>query len=151
MPPILHEQCVRTSTECSPFWGTVSPIVAPQMFKKQSGMLTVFYGFFVDFSVISRPGGYPLENVSACKLWREHKNYFCMFLRRPRGGFGTPLEPFWLPWACLGATLGATLAPKVNIKGRKKTLLVHVRAGSNFKYEKAGARTLIMWLNHSKY
>jgi hypothetical protein len=74
-----------------------------------------------------------------------------MFLRRPRGGFGTPLEPFWLPWACLGATLGATLAPKVNIKGRKKTLLVHVRAGSNFKYEKAGARTLIMWLNHSKY
>ena len=112
---------------------------------------SLFSGFFVDFSVISRPGGYPLENVSPCKLWREHKNYFCMFLRRPRGGFGTPLEPFWLPWACLGATLGATLAPKVNIKGRKKTLLVHVRAGSNFKYEKAGARTLIMWLNHSKY
>ena len=67
-----------------------------------------------------------------------------MFLRRPRGGFGTPLEPFWLLWACLGATLGATLAPKVTIKGRKKTLLVHMRAGSNFKYEKAGARTLIM-------
>ena len=84
--------------------------------KKTKRNASLFYGFFVDFNVISRPGGYPLENVSACKLWREHKNYFCMFLRRPRGGFGTPLEPFWLPWACLGTTLGATWAPKVNIK-----------------------------------
>ena len=45
LPPRVKYE---NSTECSPFWGTVSPSVAHKMFEKQHGMLA----FFIVFSSI---------------------------------------------------------------------------------------------------
>ena len=41
---------------------------------------------------------------------------FLMFFSPPGGGFGAPFGRFGLPRASRGATLGVTLAPKMDIK-----------------------------------
>ena len=59
-PDFHTKKCVRTRMGCSPFWGTVSPSVAPKMFKKQNGMLAFFMVFSSIWASFSVPG-VPLE------------------------------------------------------------------------------------------
>ena len=55
---LSHQKCVRNTTECSPFFGTVPPIVSQKMCKKQDEM-PAFFLFLVDVGVIFPPGGTP--------------------------------------------------------------------------------------------
>jgi hypothetical protein len=70
----------------------------------------------VDFGVIFPPGGTPGASRAPLDSKVGSQVDFLMIFRRPGGGFGTPFGLFGLPWACLGATLGVTLAPKVGTK-----------------------------------
>ena len=106
-PRFSHEKCVRTSSECSPFWGTVSPIVAPQMFKKQSGMLPFFMVFSSILMSFPVRGGTPLKTCPRVNYGVNIKTTFACFCDVP----GEALGLRWSPSGSLEPALGRPWAP----------------------------------------
>jgi hypothetical protein len=68
--------------------------------------------FSIDFGVISPPGGTP----GASRARGGAPSRFLYDFKRPGGGLWEPFRALRAPLACLGATLGVTLAPKVGPK-----------------------------------
>jgi len=102
------------------------------MFQKQSEMLAFLFSvgieivafrlIFVEFSL---PGA-PLEPAGLPLFTRVGSQVdFSMIFSCLGGGFEIPLSPLGPPWACLEATLGATLGAECVKKKRKKKLRGH--------------------------
>ena len=75
---------------------------------------------------------------------------FLMVFRCPGSVSWRPCGPFGRRWACLGATLGVTLAPEAGRGDSKRKLLLHIHSQVHFEGEKGRARTRRMSLKHNR-
>ena len=132
----FHTKKNKNKTECSPF------------FRPRGGVEQTFCSrFWCLFPSRGTPGA---SRIPFNPQVGSQVDFLLVFWRPGRGP-GTPFGPFGLPRASLGATLAVTLAPKVGIRSEKERIWCTLRSRVDFGCEKGGARTPIMWLNHSKY
>ena len=98
--------------------------------------------FLVDFSVNFLPVGTP--GASLAPLAEQvlfQTDFVTVFsLRCPGDALWSPCGAFGRPWACLGATLGVTWAPKVAKKETRKSVWCTLRVEVDSECERKAAR-----------
>ena len=106
--------------------------------------LSIFHQFLIDFDSFLR--GVPTPGPpGAPQGWqRGLQVFFSLIFRGPRGGLGAPFGPW-------GAPRAPKWRPSRAKKWEKDRSRRPSRSQADFGGEQGGARTLRMWLNHSKY
>ena len=110
------------------FWGTVPPIVSPNVLNNKTKCLHFLNfryhnsSFLIDFGVIFPPGGTPGASRAPLGAQVVSQVDFLMVFSRPGGGFGAPFGLFGFPWDDLGPHFGAQSGHK---RGKKSVSSAH--------------------------